>query len=59
MQIQAYDEAGEIAAVEGEVVVLGPGQTAMSMTPDAAEEAARRLINAAIAARSQVAEEPT
>ncbi|WP_183280987.1 hypothetical protein [Phenylobacterium zucineum] len=40
--------------VEGEVVILGPKAVALSMTPDAAEESARRLMAAAAQARGQV-----
>lgn len=38
-------------AVEGEVVILGPDGVAVSMTAAAAEESARRLIEAARQAR--------
>ncbi len=33
----------EVRLVEGEVVVIGPGSIAFSMTPDAARETCRRL----------------
>jgi len=40
-------------AIDGEVVVLGPDAVGVSMTPDAAEESARRLTEAARQARAQ------
>lgn len=40
-------------AIDGEVVVLGPNAVGVSMTPDAAEESARRLTEAAREARTQ------
>ena len=39
----AYDTAPSIQVVEGEVVVVGPGALAFSMTIAAAEETYRRL----------------
>lgn len=50
----AYSEPMTAAPVEGEVVILGPKAVALSMTPDAAEESARRLMAAAAQARGQV-----
>jgi hypothetical protein len=41
-----------VSAVEGEVVVLGPNGVAVSLTPEAAEESARRLTRCAAEARS-------
>ncbi|MGA0607587.1 hypothetical protein ACO2Q0_16470 [Phenylobacterium sp. VNQ135] len=46
-------EAMNAQAVEGEVVVLGPESIAVSLTPEAAEESARRLAAAAAEARRQ------
>lgn len=40
-----------VEVVDGEVVVLGPDAVAISLTPAAAEESARRLLDAAAAAR--------
>lgn len=48
-----FTEAMTVQAVEGEVVVLGPDSVAVSLTPDAAEESARRLTAAAAEARTQ------
>lgn len=46
-----YDKPMNAQAVEGEVVILGPDGVAVSMTAAAAEESARRLIEAARQAR--------
>lgn len=35
-----------VMIVDGEIVVLGPDAVAVSITPDAAEESARRLLEA-------------
>ncbi len=43
----------EVVAENGEVLVDGPDGTAITMTPDAAEETARRLIEAATEARTR------
>lgn len=40
-------------AVDGEVVLRGPDGVAVSMTPEAAEETARRLLASAGEARTQ------
>ena len=47
-----YDTPGEVQIVEGFVVQLGPDSVQVSMTPDAAEETGRRLIQAAEEARA-------
>jgi hypothetical protein len=41
-----------VHVVDGEVVILGPDAIAVSLTPSAAEESARRLAVAAKEARS-------
>lgn len=46
-----YAEAMKVQAIDGEVVVLGPNSVGVAMTPDAAEESARRLAAAAREAR--------
>lgn len=51
-----FDEAMTVQSVEGEVVILGPDSVAVSLTPEAAEESARRLAAAATAARGQTSE---
>lgn len=49
----AFDEPMTVTAVEGEVVILGPEAIALALTPDAAEESARRLMTAAAQARGE------
>jgi hypothetical protein len=45
--IEPFDEPTDAECIDGEVVMLGPGTIAASMTPRAAEETARRLRSAA------------
>ena len=52
-EVRPHTEASEVAAEAGLVLIDGPGSTAISMTPDAAEETARRLVEAAAEARRQ------
>jgi hypothetical protein len=47
----AYAEPMTVRCIEGEVVILGPDAVAVSLTPAAAEESARRLEAAAVEAR--------
>ena len=49
---EAYSEPMTVTVVDGEVVVLGPDAVSVSLTPDAAEESARRLSAAAAEARA-------
>jgi hypothetical protein len=51
--VRVYDTPTLTDAMDGEVVLRGPDGVALSMTPDAAEETARRLIQAAAEARRQ------
>ena len=50
-----YQEPSRTYAVEGEVVILGPSSIGASLTPEAAEVTARRLVRSAKAARGQAA----
>jgi hypothetical protein len=50
---KAYDEATKVSAVDGEVALDGPDGVGVSMTPEAAEETARRLLSGADAAKRQ------
>lgn len=50
---KAFDEPMNVHAIDGEVVVLGPDSVGVALTPDAAEESARRLTQAAREARTQ------
>ena len=47
----------DVAAEDGQVIVDGPDGVAVTMSPDAAEETARRLTQAVEEARRQVPEE--
>jgi len=53
--LDAYDEPTTATAIDGEVVLSGPDSVAVSITPDAADESARRMIVAANEARRQLA----
>lgn len=48
-----YDEPGEVDAEEGIVVLKGPDDVDVRMTPDAAEETSERLNTGAMKARGQ------
>ena len=48
-----------VRTIDGEVVILGPDAVAVSLTPDAAEESARRLAAAAAEARQQLRDVPS
>ena len=49
-----YDEASEVDAEDGAVVVNGPDSVDVRLTPDAAEETSERLNTGAMKARGQV-----
>jgi hypothetical protein len=51
--VRSYSQPSEVNAEEGQVLVEGPDGVAVSLTPDAAEETGRRLIDAASQARRQ------
>lgn len=51
--LTACKEPSEVNAEQGEVIVEGPDGVAVSLTPEAAEETARRLSAAAVEARRQ------
>jgi hypothetical protein len=53
---RAYSEPSVTAPVDGDVVVWGPGRTAFTMTPDAAEQTALRILEAVRQARGQTAD---
>jgi hypothetical protein len=48
-----HDEASDVDADEGVVVVKGPDAVDVRMTPDAAEETSERLNTGAMKARGQ------
>ena len=51
--VRSHSEPSDVNAEAGQVLVEGPDGVAVSMTPEAAEETARRMIIAASQARSQ------
>lgn len=48
-----YDQATNVAAEDGAVVLDGPDGVAVSMTPHAAEETSDRLLKGALEAHGQ------
>lgn len=48
-----FKQAGTVSAEAGVVIIDGPDGVALSLTPDAAEELANRLVAAAAEARGQ------
>lgn len=48
-----HKTASEVTAEEGEVIIDGPDGVALSMTPEAAEETAKRLQESARLAAEQ------
>lgn len=53
MDDKVYDEATEVDAEDGKVVLDGPDGVAVLMTPAAAEETSHRLLEGALDARGQ------
>ena len=51
--VKTHSEPSEVNAEQGQVIVEGPNAVAVTLTPDAAEETGRRMINAASEARRQ------
>lgn len=49
----AHGDPSDVMAEEGEVIVEGPNGVAVTLTPEAAEETARRMARAASEARRQ------
>jgi hypothetical protein len=50
---RVYDAPSDVSAEEGKVVVDGPDDVAVSLTPDAAIETSDRLLHAGLAANGQ------
>jgi hypothetical protein len=44
--IEAHGQPSDVVAEEGDVIVEGPDGVAVTLTPDAAEETARRMMAA-------------
>jgi hypothetical protein len=53
--VKSYSDPSDVAIEEGQVIVEGPDGVAVTLTPDAAEETGRRMIDAASQARAQPA----
>lgn len=49
-----HEKGGKAVAQEGQVMLDGPDGVAVSMTPEAAEETAQQLLQAASEARNQI-----
>ena len=52
--VPVHVQPSEVIAEEGKVIVEGPNGVAITFVPDAAEETARRLLQAAADARAQI-----
>ena len=50
---KTYDSAREVDAEDGTVIVSGPDDVCVRLTPQAAEETSERLLEAAMKARGQ------
>ena len=48
-----YDEATDVSAKDGEVILDGPDEVDVKITPEAAEETADNLIEGAVEVRGQ------
>lgn len=53
MNSEIYDEASEVDAEDGAVVMKGPDEVDVRLTPTAAEETSERLLEGAMKARGQ------
>ena len=51
VSVKSYSDPSDVNIEEGQVIVEGPDGVAVTLTPDAAEETGRRLIDAASQAR--------
>lgn len=52
-QQEIHDEPSEVDAKDGAVLVKGPNEVDVRLTPSAAEETSERLLHAAMKARGQ------
>lgn len=55
---EAHDQPSYVVAEQGAIIIDGPAGVAVTMTADAAEETARRLLAAAAEARRQEPHQP-
>ncbi|HEY0325631.1 MAG TPA: hypothetical protein VGC46_06585 [Allosphingosinicella sp.] len=51
--IMAHRQASDVVAEEGNIIIEGPDGVAVTMSPDAAEETARRLLRAVSEVRGE------
>ena len=51
--VSAHQQASEVVAEEGNIIIEGPDGVAVTMSPDAAEETAHRLLRAVSQAREE------
>jgi hypothetical protein len=56
--LEAHSLPSDDFVEQGEVIVEGPDGVAVTLTPEAAEETGRRMIEAAAEARRQAGAEP-
>jgi hypothetical protein len=54
--VMSHSEPSDVNAEQGQVIVEGPDGVAVTLTPEAAEETARRLMDAAGQARAHARE---
>jgi hypothetical protein len=57
--LSAFETPMTVHVVDGEVVALGPDGVSVSLTPQAAEESGRRLLEAARKALAMPADDPS
>ena len=51
--IMAHRQASDVVAEDGNIIIEGPDGVAVTMSPDAAEETARRLLRAVSEVRGE------
>lgn len=51
--VAAHGQASDVIAEEGNIIIEGPDGVAVTMSPDAAEETAHRLLRAVSEARGE------
>ena len=51
--VAAHGQASDVVAEEGNIIIEGPDGVAVTMSPDAAEETARRLLRTVLEVRKE------
>jgi hypothetical protein len=51
--VASYGQPSDVIAEEGNIIIEGPDGVAVTMSPDAAEETARRLLRAVSQVRGE------